>query len=62
MADTSGYLDAYVLQQGMRVRFPKLIFTFLDVVEKVKPKAFVMENIKALCSLEKWKPIRKKIS
>lgn len=38
----------------------KLIFTFLDVVEKVKPKAFVMENVKALGLLEKWEPVRKK--
>lgn len=38
----------------------KLIFTFLDVIEKVKPKAFVMENVKALGILEKWEPIRKK--
>ena len=30
----------------------KLIFTFLDVVEKVKPRAFVMENVK----VEKWEP------
>lgn len=36
----------------------KLIFTFLDVVEKVKPKAFVMENVKALGALEKWAPVR----
>jgi len=38
----------------------RLIFTFLDVVEKVQPKAFVMENVKALGVLEKWEPIRKK--
>lgn len=38
----------------------KLIFTFLDVVEKVRPRAFVMENVKALGVLEKWKPIRTK--
>ena len=38
----------------------KLIFTFLDVIERVKPKAFVMENVKALGILEKWEPIRKK--
>lgn len=38
----------------------KLIFTFLDVVEKVRPKAFIMENVKALGILEKWEPIRKK--
>ncbi len=38
----------------------KLIFTFLDVVEKVRPRAFVMENVKALAVLEKWKPVREK--
>lgn len=38
----------------------KLIFTFLDVVEKIRPKAFVMENVKALGMLEKWEPVRKK--
>lgn len=38
----------------------KLIFTFLDVVEIVKPKVFVMENVKALGILDKWEPIRRK--
>lgn len=38
----------------------KLIFTFLDVVEKLRPKAFVMENVKALAALEKWSAIREK--
>ncbi len=38
----------------------KLIFTFLDVVERVEPRAFVMENVKALGILEKWEPVRKK--
>ncbi|MCM1212874.1 MAG: DNA cytosine methyltransferase, partial [Blautia sp.] len=38
----------------------KLILTFLDAVEKIHPKAFVMENVKALGILEKWEPIRKK--
>ena len=37
-----------------------LIFTFLDVVERVKPRAFIMENVKALGCLEKWKPVRQK--
>lgn len=36
----------------------KLIFTFMDVVEKVKPKAFVLENVKALAVLDKWRPVR----
>lgn len=38
----------------------KLIFTFLDVVERVRPRAFVMENVKALGKLKKWEPVRKK--
>lgn len=38
----------------------KLIFTYLDVVEKVQPKAFVMENVKALGVLDKWEPVRQK--
>ncbi len=36
----------------------KLVFKFMDVVERVKPSIFVMENVKALGVLEKWKPIR----
>ena len=31
----------------------KLIFSYLDVVEKVHPKIFVMEKVKALATLEK---------
>ncbi len=38
----------------------KLIFTFLDVVEKVQPRAFVMENVKALGFIDKWEPVRTK--
>ena len=38
----------------------KLIFSYLDVVEKVRPKLFVMENVKALATLEKWADIRQK--
>jgi DNA (cytosine-5)-methyltransferase 1 len=36
----------------------KLIFSFMDVVEKVQPKAFVLENVKALAVLDKWAPVR----
>jgi DNA (cytosine-5)-methyltransferase 1 len=36
----------------------KLIWDFLDVVRIVKPKTFVMENVKALGKLDKWKSIR----
>lgn len=35
-----------------------LIFTFLDVVRLVQPRAFVMENVKALGILEKWQNVR----
>lgn len=38
----------------------KLIFSFLDVVEKVQPKAFIMENVKSLGTLEKWSKVREK--
>ena len=37
----------------------KLIWEFVDVVRIVKPKAFVMENVKALAKLSKWEPVRK---
>lgn len=38
----------------------QLIWRFLDVVEMLRPKAFVMENVKALATLEKWGPIRQR--
>lgn len=36
----------------------QLIWRYLDVIETVRPKLFVMENVKALGCLEKWAPIR----
>lgn len=36
----------------------KLLFSFFDVVELTKPKAFVLENVKALGRLSKWAPVR----
>ncbi len=39
----------------------KLVFTFCDVVENLQPKAFIMENVKALGSLEKFRHIREEI-
>mgnify|MGYP000916890824 CR=1 FL=1 len=38
----------------------KLIFTFLDAVERIKPRAFVMENVKALGAFRKWSEVRQK--
>jgi len=37
----------------------RLIWSFLDIVEMVKPRLFIMENVKALGKLEKWKEVRK---
>jgi DNA (cytosine-5)-methyltransferase 1 len=39
----------------------KLVFTFFDVVEKVHPKAFVLENVKALGELDKWSLVREQL-
>jgi DNA (cytosine-5)-methyltransferase 1 len=36
----------------------KLIFSFCSIVESLQPRAFVMENVKALGSLEKFEEIR----
>ena len=38
----------------------QLIWRFLDVVELLRPRAFVMENVKALAVLKKWEPIRRR--
>jgi DNA (cytosine-5)-methyltransferase 1 len=39
----------------------QLLWRFFDAVKIVKPKVFVIENVKALASLEKWKPIRQEM-
>jgi len=39
----------------------KHVWTFTDVVEKLQPKAFVMENVKALGKLQKWEPLRREL-
>jgi DNA (cytosine-5)-methyltransferase 1 len=39
----------------------KLVFTFCDVVEQVKPKAFIMENVKSLGSLTKFQKVREEL-
>jgi DNA (cytosine-5)-methyltransferase 1 len=36
----------------------KLIFNFCTVVESIKPKAFIMENVKSLGSLSKFEGVR----
>lgn len=39
----------------------ELVFTFMDVVESVKPRLFVMENVKALARLTRWEGVRAKL-
>lgn len=39
----------------------KLVFSFCEVVEKVNPKAFIMENVKSLGSLTKFQSVRDEI-
>ena len=38
----------------------QLIWRFLDVVERVEPRAFVMENVKALGQMRRWEDVRMK--
>lgn len=37
----------------------KLIWSYAEVIDAVRPKAFIMENVKALGELERWSSIRK---
>ena len=39
----------------------QMVWFFLDAVEKVRPKVFVMENVAALGELEKWECVRQGI-
>jgi len=39
----------------------KLIRTFFDVVDLVKPTAFVCENVKALATLSRWATVREEL-
>lgn len=39
----------------------KLVFTFMDAVELVRPHVFVMENVKALARLKRWESVRKNL-
>jgi len=36
----------------------KLMFTFFDAVKRLRPKAFICENVKAFAALEKWSETR----
>lgn len=39
----------------------QLVWSYAKVIETIQPRAFVMENVKALGLLEKWKPLREKL-
>ena len=39
----------------------KLIWKYVDVVSLLKPRAFVMENVKALGEIARWKDVRNKL-
>ena len=39
----------------------KHVWTFAELVSKIQPKAFIMENVKALGTLQKWAPLRKSL-
>lgn len=36
----------------------QLVWSYTKVVETIKPKAFIMENVKALGQIERWKTVR----
>ena len=40
----------------------RLIWVFMDVVRKTKPRLFVMENVKALGILSKWEGVRTRLA
>ena len=39
----------------------KLIWSFLEVVKQVQPRAFVIENVRALARLSRWREVRDSI-
>ena len=39
----------------------KHVWTFANLVDKLQPRGFVMENVKALGQLERWKPLREEL-
>lgn len=39
----------------------RLVWSYVQAIEQVMPKAFVMENVKALAELDKWREVRQKL-
>jgi DNA (cytosine-5)-methyltransferase 1 len=39
----------------------ELVFTYMNALRRLKPQAFVLENVKALATLAKFRPIRERL-
>lgn len=39
----------------------ELVFTYMEVLRRLRPRAFVLENVKALAALAKFRPIRERL-
>ena len=39
----------------------QLIWSYVKVIETVRPQAFIMENVKALATLDKWSMVRERL-
>ena len=39
----------------------ELVYTYMQALRKLKPRAFVLENVKALAALSKFRPIRERL-
>jgi DNA (cytosine-5)-methyltransferase 1 len=39
----------------------ELVFTYMEALRRLKPRAFVLENVKALATLAKFRPIRERL-
>lgn len=50
----AGYMD-------MNDPRSELVFTYMEALRRLKPRAFVLENVKALASLAKFRPIRERL-
>jgi DNA (cytosine-5)-methyltransferase 1 len=50
----AGYMD-------MNDPRSELVFTYMDALRRLRPRAFVLENVKALATLAKFRPIRERL-
>lgn len=50
----AGYMD-------MNDPRSELVFTYMEALRRLKPRAFVLENVKSLATLAKFRPIRERL-